>query len=416
MCIARAEAGFPHAAVQRYPANMRGVLFQFAEDRPVSAENFEISSPDDARLLKPTLEPVSLPPGSAAAAELPRGTQLVRVMVEGGYRPGRSYSVRYTGERELPAQYPDSTAFQLGLDRLELKAEDVVIVPGEAAVREHTLRNGDTGQFFIAATRRINFALSPPAQAYRDALALLPEAAGLPYSQGESCGFVRLYPSASACNGRGFGAAYRDQAVTVYQQCDRLDDAQAVRASVGFLEIDDRIVQLNAAGVEWGPAVRANCTPPGVLSAAVRGSEPHYAARLMCDLDRSGTGFQSPGLHEIQIPTADEFVRIAAGRPWSKVCAVRFIAELMTHAHTLPESLPPLFARLASEESVVAGNPELAGYLLAKLSLWRGMDQAGRQLAWRRSELRPLLPLLLSLSNDPGSAAPALQARAWIGE
>ena len=70
----------------------------------------------------------------------------------------------------------------------------------------------------------------------------------------------------------------------------------------------------------------------------------------------------------------------------------------MTHARQLPESLPALFARLASE-SAVASDPGLANYLLAKLSLWRSMDQAGQHVAWSHSALRPLLPTLLALST-----------------
>jgi len=257
-CIAMLQAGFPHAHVQHYPANIRGVLFQAPADSALSADDFEIASTDAGRPLRGRIEPVALPADSAAMANLPRGTQLVRILIEGGYAPGSSYSIRYTAPRWLPMQYPDAISFTVDPAPATLRRDDVSLRAHPPEVRMHVVENGDIGTGMIAATRRLETRVASPFQPYRGAVSVFPEWADIEQS-GTTHAFTPLRQRASACSGEAFGAGARDRPDVVYQDCARPLVGKALRASAGFFEIDNRLQALPVLHVDWDATAQAAC-------------------------------------------------------------------------------------------------------------------------------------------------------------
>lgn len=258
MCIAVLPAGFPHAQVRHYPANIRGVLFQAPTDSPLSVDDFAIASSDDGRVLQGRIEPVRLPDDSAAMRNLPRRTQLVRIMLEGGYAPGRSYSIRYTAARSLPIQYPDAISFSVDAAPVTLALGDVSLLVHPPQVRTHVVEVEDTSERMIAATRWLETGVSAMLQAYRGAVSFFPEWADIE-SEGTAHAYTPLRQRATACSGEVFGAGAPGRPDVVYQSCRQPLRDKALRASAGFFEIDDRLHALPAMRVKWDAATRAAC-------------------------------------------------------------------------------------------------------------------------------------------------------------
>lgn len=257
-CIAMLQAGFPHAHVQHYPANIRGVLFQAPTDSALSADDFEIASNDAGRPLRGRIEPVVLPDDSAAMRNLPRGTQLFRIMIEGGYAPAGSYSIRYTAPRSLSMQYPDAISFTVGPAPATLTRDDVSLRAHPPEIRMHVVENEDTGMAMIAATRRLETRVAATLQPYRDAVSFFPEWADIE-ENGSTHTYTPLRQRASACSGEVFGAGARNRPDLVYQNCARPLGGKALRASAGFFEIDDRLHALPVLHVDWDEATKAAC-------------------------------------------------------------------------------------------------------------------------------------------------------------
>ncbi|MBD8531083.1 MULTISPECIES: hypothetical protein [unclassified Massilia] len=277
-CIAILQAGFPHAHVQHYPANIRGVLFQAPADSALSADDFEIASTDAGRPLRGRIEPVALPADSAAMANLPRGTQLFRILIEGGYAPGGSYGIRYTAPRWLPMQYPDAISFTVDPAPAALTRDDVSLRAHPPEVRMHVVENEDIGTGMIAATRRLETRVASTLQPYRGAVSVFPEWADSE-NNGATHAYTPLRQRASACSGEAFGAGARERPDVVYQDCARPLGGKALQASAGFFEIDDRLHALPVLHVDWDATTQAAC------AAAVRKPLSHREA-----LDAMQTG------------------------------------------------------------------------------------------------------------------------------
>lgn len=258
MCIARLEAGFPHADVRHYPANVRGVLFQVPVGNALSAQDFAVSSPDDRRALRLHVEAVALPGASAAARNLPDRVQLVRLMIEGGYAPGATYTIRYTAPRSMSTQYPDTTTFSVDPEAVNVERGDLSVLAHPPEVGMHLVMRGHTGVGLLAATRRLSTQVSGALQRYRHALAFFPEEADVG-AGGEPGSFEPLRQTADACSGVSFGRGEPDRPDVVYQECGKGLNRKAVRVIAGFLELGDQMLELPQMTLDWGAETEAAC-------------------------------------------------------------------------------------------------------------------------------------------------------------
>lgn len=407
-CLATDEAGFLHASAQRFPANIKGVLFQVPASWPLAEQDFDISSPDAVGALRPQISAVNLPPDSAARRELPRGTQLVRVNILGGFRPGTSYTVRYTGRHRWSMHYPSSMTFAVDTDAVDLDAADFKLLVDPIAVgRLLQIWDEDTALALPAAARGVTLQLPPALAMYRQAISVFHEQTG---SEGlrSTRRFHALYNTADACTGRDFGAPFADEPDVVYRRCGPALEPTAVRASAAFLEIDDRLVVTGTQTVDWGQDMDAACTPAGRVRITLEAGETLFAWRAMCDESKGPAQPSIPDdLRYRYAPTAGQFAELAQLNASAHICTARFMGGLLAQGRTAPADLIEVFVRLV-DETLAADDKRFKHQLLQRLPAWIRTDRAeGQESALGGATLHPLVPRLRLLAQDPEFAAEA---------
>jgi hypothetical protein len=406
--MASDEAGFVHAAAQRFPANIKGVLFQVPTSWALAERDFEVTSPNAVGPLRPQLGVVNLPLDSAASRELPDGTRLVRVNIPGGFRPGISYTVRYTGQHRFPMHYPSSMTFTVDKEAVDLDAVEFhLLLDPTAERRMHTIWDGDVGAVSAAATKGIMLQLPSALDVYRQAISVFHEQADVT-GEATTGGFHGLYNSASACSGRAFGAAYTDRPPVVYRGCGPVLKATAVRSSAAFLEVDDRVVVTKTDIVDWGPDMAAACAPAGQVSMFLEAGDKDAAVSAMCYMSKATPPASRP--YELQsryMPTAGQFAELAQSGPAGRMCTARFMGGLLAHGRDAPADLIELFVRLV-DDTLAADNQQFKHQLLQKLSAWIRTEQIEEQQhPLTGVALHPLIPRLRLLAREPEFAPEA---------
>jgi hypothetical protein len=407
-CTAEDEAGFLHTSMQRFPANIKGVLFQVPTSWPLAERDFEITSPNTVGPLRPQLSMVNLPLDSAASRELPEGTRLVRVNIPGSYRPGTSYTVRYTGQHRFPMHYPSSMTFAIDTNAVDVDAVEFKLLLDPTAVRRiHTVWAGDVGVASAAATKGITLQLPPALDMYRQAISVFHEQADVT-GEATTGGFRALYNSAEACSGRDFGTAYTDQPPVVYRGCLPVLKPTAIRSSAAFLEVDDRVVVTKTTIVDWGRDMAAACAPAGQVSMFLEAGDKDAAVSAMCYMSKGTAPASRP--YELQspyMPTAGQFAELAQSSPVGRICTARFMGGLLAHGHDAPADLIELFVRLV-DATLAAGDQQNKHQLLQKLSTWIQTEQVEAQKnPFTGAALHPLIPRLRLLAQEPEFASEA---------
>ncbi|MEO7494568.1 MAG: hypothetical protein ABIT83_10625 [Massilia sp.] len=256
-CIASTTIGFPHASAQRYPSNLRGVLFMVPESLGLNPADFEVSASGLALAPALIVTPLEVARPGPVANDLPRGARLFRLELAGGFTPGITYSLRYRRAPDYRPVYPLEARFTVDRDALDLSAAGLALsFRGPAGQRQQIEWEGDAGNIYEAAVRDVALVLPDTLTRYTPAISVFYETSGNSRNQGT--GFAPLHPESGSCAGKRLGGPENGRDV-VAQQCFGALAPVRVRAWIGMLEVDDRLVPTGPLLAEWGADIAAAC-------------------------------------------------------------------------------------------------------------------------------------------------------------
>lgn len=256
-CIFATPSGFPHATVDRYPAGLKGVLFAAPEATALDAADFEVSTAGQGPSPGVRVTPLDIARRDLVANDLRDDMRLVRIELAAGYMPGITYTVRYLPASKYRTVYPHETRFTVDRGAVDLAGAGIKLsFAGSALQRRLTVWSGDAGIIFEVAVRDFKLALPDSLLPYAAAISVFSEVSK---GAGEAeSAFAPLHPERGGCAGKRFGGA-PGGIDAVFQQCESPLRPVRVRAWIGMLEVDERLLPTAPLLVEWGEDVAQAC-------------------------------------------------------------------------------------------------------------------------------------------------------------
>lgn len=402
--------GFIHPDATVLPSNARGALFLTTEGVALAPGMFSVTTASGAPAAKVRIEPVTLPAGHPLRARLSEWHRLVRVGIEGGFVPGTHYTVAFRHAKS-PSVRHDSVSFGVDPAPFTLDAQHVA-VQLDGPARRTMLRLAD-GRGSCATTEAAlvqDFHIGVPdtLRRYLPALSLLAE--GKDERPGAKYAPVQYYPFLCETPPYDHGVLPAPREL-LNRECGTSVSRVHLRAWVGMLEVDERVVAAAPAVADFAPARPGSCAPYGMLREAMERSDAAETATLACALP--GWGTYRPGSLDLQkdaVPTPAQWRKLvgladreAAG------CGMAAMVKMLMLSRPGASAYLGTFLALAQErlrshdrETVHATIDELLGMQRMMAARRDAAHGQGRAAVWPEDTLLALLPALLQAVDTGG--------------
>jgi hypothetical protein len=470
-CMRSEPAGFIHADVTHLPSNARGALFLPPAEwnpvalpangiliygvapQPLSPSSFTITSdagpgrlPVEMTVLDLRRDAVGAPSGRAFRftskhalarfvkdpvpinwkAMLKAGTLievsamrpagLVRVGPVGGFKPGRRYTIAYTGVA-TSWTYPAQVELTIDTSPVRTGAEYQLALDGEA--RRQLLEVPDNGGMCSnrepATVQNFHYVIPDSHKPYQDALLYFSESRAEPVGAARRSRFAELNYSSSMCDVHRFGeAALGHGAELISSVCGPGAGRASIRGWVGMLEVEDRLRPTEPVQVDFSSANGGSCNAYGMLKQAMASREAQRTEVAVCEALALGPAPQGDDMPSM----ADLFALTSSGSAQARTCARGVLAALLVivpaeRAAFLKDYGKLLVADLDSAEPAVAEPAESRLF-----DLWRNLSDDDARHPERAPDtpklLEPVLPVLLRALTS-GTPAQSRSAGGRIG-
>lgn len=405
-CIGFEMDGFIHPDVTVLPANARGVLFLAPADMTLAPAMFTVAAGSGVAAGKATIEPVILPAAHPLSARLPQGSRLVRVGVEGGFAAGMHYTVGFDYGKPHAARH-DSVSFDIDPAPFDLAVQRFAIrLDGPARRTMLALESGSGSCSSTEAALVQDFHIQVPAplQRYLPALSLLSE--GQDARPGAAYAPVEYRLSLCTPPSYDHGALQAPQEL-LYRDCRAPVDRVHLRAWVGMLEVDARMVAAEPAVADFTPARATTCSPYGMLREAIERGNSSETATLACALGRWGEFRQRLiDLDKEPVPTPAQWRQLVR-LPEEEIaaCGMAAFGEMLTTSRPGGPAFLTTYLALAKERLRSHDQAVVAATLNGLVDM-QSTISARQRSAWPAETLLPFLPeLLLAVDADgPGTS------------
>jgi hypothetical protein len=409
-CIGFDVDGFIHPDATVLPANARGVLFLTTESVALAPGMFTVATASGTPAAKVRIEPVTLPAAHPLRARLFEWHRLVRVGIEGGFVPGTHYTVAFRHGKS-PSVRHDSVSFGVDPAPFDL-ASQYFSVQLDGPARGTMLHVADGRGSCVTAEASLvqDFHIGVPEtlQRYLPALSLLAE--GQDDRPGAKYAPVRYYPSLCETPPYDHSVLPAPREL-LNRECRSPVERVRLRAWVGMLEVDERVVAAEPAIADFAPARSTSCAPYGMLREAMDRGDAAETATLACALP--GWGTYRPGSLDLEkdaVPTPDQWRKLVglADRQTAE-CAMAAMGKMLMLSRPRAPAFLGTYLALAQErlrshdrETVHATINELLGMQRMMAARREAAHAHGRAAVWPEDTLLPLLPALLQAVDTGG--------------
>lgn len=416
--------GFIHPDASVLPSNARGALFLTTEDVALAPGMFSVTTASGAPAAKVRVEPVTLPAGHPLRARLSRWHRLVRVGIEGGFVPGTHYTIAFRHGKS-PSVRHDSVSFDVDPAPFDMDAQHVAVqLDGPARRTMLDVADGSGSCVTAEASLVQDFHIGVPEslRRYLPALSLLVE--GKDERPGAKYAPVQYYPFLCETPPYDHGVLPPPREL-LHRACRSPVERVHLRAWVGMLEVDERVVAAEPAIADFAPARATSCAPYGMLREAMERGDAAETATLACALP--GWGSYRPGSLDLEkdaVPTPAQWRKLvgladrqAAG------CGMAAMGKMLMLS--LPRASAYLGTFLAlAQERLRSHDPETVHVTIDELLGMQRMMAArrdaahgqGRAAVWPEDTLLAVLPALLQAVGTGGKGTdPAIELIGTFG-
>jgi hypothetical protein len=407
-CIAFGVQGFIHPDITVLPANAKGVLFLAPASLTPAPEMFTVAMASGAPAGKATIEPVVLPPAHPLSVRLPDGARLVRIGVEGGFTAGTHYTIGFVQGDAFSVRHAgvsfdiDPTPFDLVAQRFAVQLDG----PARRTMLDVADGGGMCAAAEAALVQDFHIAIPDALQRYLPALSLLAEEQDA--RPGAAYAPVQYRPSLCTPPLVDQGALPAGREL-IHRDCGSPVDRVHLRAWVGMLEVDERVVAAKTAVADFGPARSLGCSPYGMLRDAIERDDAGDTTHLACELGRPGDlRLASIDLDKEPVPAPAQWlklVRLADAQ--TAACGMAAMQRMLVMSKPGHPALRSAYLTLAQERLRGHDRAAVDATLMQLAELQDTMTHErgpGRAPAWPKDAILPLLPELLQAVDAGGPA------------